>query len=182
MNKVLKPRLGGWSWLGMGGLVCIILLTATSCEPIRKKFIRKKKEGQIISETVPLMLPEEYPVAARSVESLYRQNYSLALVWINEMMIAVQENESNKKLIFTHQKLISQLAQLKEFLSPAAHQKWEAINVLAQGIEKGTQEPQELRDKMKMVKQLRVLDKKIRKDLRPTEIAGSLVSKDPTLP
>ena len=60
-----------------GFLIVAVMMTTVGCEPLRKKFIRKRKAAQESSEDIPVLEPIDYPDKVYTAEDLYKQHYSL---------------------------------------------------------------------------------------------------------
>lgn len=159
----------------LGVFVLSVFLTTTGCEPLRKKFTRKKKENQV-SEAVPLMAPEEYPVASKTVAGLYRQEYAMLLMWLGEMKEAVEEKASNKKLNYCLARMISLMEEMQTMLQGQAQEKLLTHLKHVKALSTEVVEPEGFRNKSKMTRDLRELDKQIRKDLRPAAVAADMVA------
>ena len=58
-------------WVVCMGLVLVSLLCG-GCEPLRKKFIRQKKQDKEISGTIPILEPIDYPEKIHSSAEDYQ--------------------------------------------------------------------------------------------------------------
>lgn len=116
MSKILRKRYGGLSLLF---LICGLLAAAlilTGCEPLRKKFTRKKKEGETTTEA-PILEPIDYPEKIRSSQEMYRNSYSLWQGWSKELTTGLIEQDSIKRLLYLLSQMISQLEKMQQLIS-----------------------------------------------------------------
>ncbi len=92
-------------------LLLIVSLSVTACEPLRKKFRRKKKEEKQDTQFVPVLAPEEYATPEFDPLGEYRHRYNLWNLWYDDFMTGLEEDGSNKR----QQYLLGQMAvQLEE--------------------------------------------------------------------
>ena len=174
--RIVLPR------VGVGLVVLAVLFSATGCEPLRKKFVRKSKEAQTGKELIPVMVPEEYPAAVQSSAAVYRQNYSLVLVWIQEMTIAVQEQKTDKKVQSCFNKVKAQLDMLRSLLVAGSQEKVDPGLALLKELEPTVDEQASLRNNMLIIKRLRELDRMVRRNLRPAVVSSQIVKEVPAQP
>ena len=75
MAKITKDKI--WARSAIGIIIFLFLSTVlmTGCEPLRKKFTRKRKKDQE-SEIMPVLDPIDYPARMDSPERRYRHFYS----------------------------------------------------------------------------------------------------------
>jgi hypothetical protein len=75
-----------------------ISILSTGCEPLRKKFTRKKKEDAK-RDFIPVLDPIDYPAKVTTCVDVYKQNYSLWRVWHKDLANLLYEPSINEKRI-----------------------------------------------------------------------------------
>ncbi len=97
------------------GLFCLTTLM-TGCEPLRKKFTRKKKVGKENLEYEPILDPIEYPEKVYDPKADYRYYYSLFRVWEKELIAGLDDQASLKRLNYFLNNMIVQLEGMEKLI------------------------------------------------------------------
>jgi len=101
-------------------ILCILVMTVSlsGCEPLRKKFIRKKKkDNKQATDFVPVLEPIDYPEHRPTAESKYKHHYQLWRVWQNDLITALEENQPKKRLKYIVSQIIGQLEEMNKLIS-----------------------------------------------------------------
>ena len=101
-------------------IACFLMmsLVLSGCEPLRKKFIRKKKkEREETTESIPILEPMEYPAKVDTPQDMYKYHYSLWQVWHKELINDILDNASQKHALFSLSQVILHLEEIKKLLS-----------------------------------------------------------------
>jgi len=181
MKNVFSGRRSRLAKMVLGCLVVALLSSSAGCEPLRKKFTRKKKESAE-KEFIPVLVPDEYPAAVKTVDGVYRQYYSMWQVWCRDAMTNIDENASDKRLGYSLNKMVGQMEGMSELLVGKTQQQMAASIAEARQIVILAEEQESVRNKSALMRQLRTLDKKVRKDFRPAQVGGSLATVLPAQP
>lgn len=112
MNNVTNPQRRPLLMIVLG--LCVLSLAVSGCEPLRKKFTRKKKEEA--REIEPILTPIEYEAPQTSAQERYAYHYSLWKVWQEEMINAINEEESDKKQKYLFSQILLQLGEMKKWI------------------------------------------------------------------
>ena len=107
------------TFLMLGILVVSVFLEG--CEPLRKKFTRKKKKERTEETEVPVLEPIEYPAKAYSPQAEYKKFYSLWRVWVKELSNGLDGNALKKRKVYMMNQAITSLAGMQSLL-PAEKQ------------------------------------------------------------
>ena len=104
----------------VGGVVLMVGLLAVSlilegCEPLRKKFTRKKKDVKEV-ESIPLLEPMEYPAKVYSTAETYKQHYALWNVWQKELSTIMLDRDNGKRKVYLLDHVILNLQALKSLV------------------------------------------------------------------
>jgi len=120
LKDCLAPPLAGLAMTkGAKILICCLLVSTIfldGCEPLRKKFTRKKKKTSVGDETVPILEPIDYPQKVYSPAETYKHHYSLWQVWNNELQSLVLENTYRKRKIYLVDQIIANLEVMKNLI------------------------------------------------------------------
>lgn len=97
-------------------LLCVSVVL-TGCEPLRKKFTRKKKASQIENDKfIPVLEPQEYPTPEENPEENYKQHYAMVRVFHKDLMTSVQEKARVKRSSYAYNQVMDHLNQMKSLL------------------------------------------------------------------
>ncbi len=155
-------------------LVVTISLT-TGCEPLRKKFVRQKKKTDIQEEAIPLFSPQEYPENKKSSTDVYRHYYSLWQLWQTDLLTALEDGRSDKKVRYDLNQLLLQVEGMQKIVvAEKRGPLQEAIQKL-QGIQRDMDTPAPLRNISEMKRTIESVGKTIRKDYSPVKIGDNLI-------
>jgi len=118
-------------------LYAFVILFSSGCEPLKKKFVRKKKDEKV-DEFVPVFQPIEYAVKNVSSEEKYIHNYSLWKVWVREMGQLFQDSDLNyKRVKYTMTQLVLQLTEMEKHL---VGEKKEGMSLVIKNLDKAKKE------------------------------------------
>ena len=108
--------------------VCLsaFVLSLTGCEPLKKKFTRKKKEDKS-NEIIPVLQPVEYPAKTHSAKENYEQHYSLWKVWYQDTLASIDRRDSEKKQKYALTQAIAQLTEMKNWIVEEKQKKLSLI-------------------------------------------------------
>ena len=91
----------------------LLLTTLFGCEAFRKKFVRKPKEKEV------KIVVETYEYEAEPVEETYKRFFLFWRAAHEEMINSLSTQDGNrKKLVFTAEKIIENLQQMRQLLMP----------------------------------------------------------------
>ena len=162
--------------LGLFIGIFIFMALSTGCEPLRKKFTRKKKEDVSQTEFVPVLDPVDYPDKKESPEQIYKLHYSLWQVWYKDYAIAAQENSSDKKIFYTLNQLLAQVEEMQKVLRGEKQQLVVNIGQQVQNVITQYKTPRGVRDDAGLRQQVMSVDKKLRNNLKFEYVKDNLVT------
>lgn len=108
MNKTMKVLIFT--------LVSCVALTSISCQSLRKKFTREKKEKKA-EDFNPVLDPIDYDVYVQSSKERYKYHYSLWQVWQKDLTRAFTEKESEKSIVYLFNRIEGQLQEMSRWLN-----------------------------------------------------------------
>jgi len=159
------------------GICCILViaLSLTGCEPLRKKFTRKKKAKQEDSEVLPVLEPVDYPKPVFSPEKTYQRHFSLVKVWYSDLLSELQENESQKRQLFLLDKITAQLNELKILVTEEKQSLFTELISEYENLRDDLAKTGFLRDTSRLKKQLEFLNKRLRNEFNLDAVKDFLV-------
>lgn len=105
---------------GTNFIFCLIVLVllASSCTPLRKKFTREKKvDKENDPRFIPVLDPIDYPVKVTLSEDQYKQHYSLWKVWDKDLLQNIEMDSSEKRQKYLLSQSIAHLDEMAALLS-----------------------------------------------------------------
>ena len=174
MDNVPSRRKSFRRWSVFVCCLLTVVFLSEGCQPLRKKFTRKKKETK--KEFVPVLTPIDYPRASESAPDRYKYHYSLRTVWYKNLMQALEENQSDKRMTYFLEQMLVQLEEMNKWIKGDQH---EALGQLIEDgrlIQKEFEEPPLMRRMENIKSKLGATDKKIRNTFNPKAVEGSLVN------
>ena len=120
MNNISRQRYG---FLPIAAIVIFFLIMTvalSSCEPLRKKFTRTKKQTEENLE-IPVLEPIEYPKKVHTPQGDYKRYYQLWKVWSQDLLTSLSEGEGSKRELYLLNQAVTNLNAMQQFL-PSAKQ------------------------------------------------------------
>jgi hypothetical protein len=148
--------------------LCALTLTVNGCAPLRKKFVRKKKQdAEQTLQFVPVLEPEDYPRPHRSAEERYKYHYSLWKVWHKDFLQSVESGGSDKRQLYLFNQTLGQLEEMGKWL--AVERRAELMGFIEETRAAGEvyHKPALMRDKNVIRNKVESIAKRIRKDFSP---------------
>jgi len=91
----------------------VLSLSLSSCDTLRQKFTRKKKQGEEDQAMVPVLEPEEYPAPQLNPELNYKENYDLIKAWYTDMWTAIDDRSTAKYIHYIITQVTNHIDQMK---------------------------------------------------------------------
>lgn len=160
------------------GILCVFVALFNGCEPLRKKFVRKKKSVKR-QEFIPVLEPVDYAVKARSGKERYSHHFFLWKIWQKDLMLAMEEDKSDKRQKYLFGEVIGQLNEMRALIDGQKLAKFEVAIDDLRSVREKFDRPSSLRNMLLIKKALRLNGKKIRGEFNPLAVEDSI--KDDTL-
>jgi len=176
-RKVSEQRTKAWFECGSIYFVCFLLISAIfidGCEPLRKKFTRKKKKASVEDETVPLLEPIDYPQKVYSPAETYKHHYSLWQVWNNELQNIVLESAYRKRKIYLVDQIIAHLEVMRNLILEEKQISLISSLERLRKVKSDLEAPVPTRNLSALKRDLALIDKEIRNSYKFTEIESAL--------
>jgi len=145
----------------------VFCIAATGCQPLKRKFTRRKKPGDKKENFVPVLDPIDYAPRIESAEKRYRYHYSLWQVWHKELIQSARWDESEKRQKYLLSQLFLQMEEMKRWV--VEEKEIEISDVLSdlQKIQNIYSKPEQLWDYNAIKRRLERIGKKVRNSIRP---------------
>ena len=156
---------------------CLICfgLSLTGCEPLRKKFTRKKKEKSVEPEFIPVLEPIDYPEPMVSPEAQYNHFYSLWKVWYKDMMESFDEQDNERRTKFLFDQAITQMQEMRKFVKEEKQAEFDGYLNEFVAIRQELDKPEGMQNKVSITNRLTRAEKKFRNACTPNIMKDSLV-------
>jgi len=162
----------------MAGLL-VLSLSLSSCDTIRQKFTRKKKQGEVEDQNfVPVLEPEEYPTPANDPVLNYKQHYDLIKAWYQDLNSGMYERNSPAYLNDTFKEIMEHIAQMKPLVDAPTQDKLDHLATFLDYY-KSSLDSWDMRNKSRIGSDLRGFDRYLRDDLRADHIKGHFIKTVP---
>jgi len=148
-------------------LIGIFSLTSIGCEPLRKKFTRKKKKEKK-EKFIPVLDPIDYPTRNVTPQERYHHHYNLWKIWHRELKQTVDgEGPNSKRMNYQFAQTLTQLMEMEQYVKGTTHdQLLESINDMNR-VQKRIKKPENMRNMVSIRRKLDSISKEIRLKFNP---------------
>lgn len=152
-------------------VLCVVSFFLSGCQPLRKKFTRKKKEEkEAEGRLIPVLEPIDYPAKVYSLEQDYRQHFSLWKVWERDLLQSIENDDSDKRQKYLLGKTLEELEAMNSFMGEAQQAPFGTVLEQVRQVQKEYDRPAALRSKFSVKKQLSSSSKEIRNHYSPKQL------------
>ncbi len=155
-------------------LVGFFTMTAAGCEPLRKKFTRKKKEN-VETESLPVLDPVIYPDVVKTSDQIYQHHYSLWQVWYRDLLTEFQEKHSDKRRRYIISQMLAQLDAMQDVVQGEKKTLLTQLRDSLQSVSADFERPMGIRNDDLLEKQITHLERQLRNTLSPQDVKGTLI-------
>ena len=151
-------------------LICLFFytLSLTGCEPLRKKFKRKKKQDKTASsEFIPVLEPIDYPEPRTSPAEQYKYHYSLWKVWYKDFMQNFYENDNQKRAKYLLDQVIIQVQEMKKSVQVEKQAELDGYLKEFVNLRNDLEKPEGLQNRISLKNRLDLVEKKMRNACKP---------------
>ncbi|HLF17325.1 MAG TPA: hypothetical protein VI749_00315 [Candidatus Omnitrophota bacterium] len=149
----------------------VVSLVFCGCEPLRKKFTRKKKELKK-EEFIPVLDPIDYPPSLISAREKYEYHYSMWQVWNKDLRQHLSENAMDKRKKYILSQIIQQLQDMKRWIPQEYAAKVDQMLADGEVVSKELDKPEVMRNQQLMESRLRRMESLGRNELNSALIFG----------
>lgn len=147
-------------------LLLVVAVTCSSCQPLRKKFTRKKKQDKE-EKFIPILEPIDYAESNITRQQKYNHHYLIYRVWEKELVAGLERDDSDKRLKYALEQL---MLSLEEMGNVVTLDKKTALNEVLEHYRASLnyfEKTKAIRNHDSYISQLRKLERVVRKNLKP---------------
>lgn len=93
-------------------VISMLAATLTGCETLKKKFIRKSKDGKKVT---PVLMPQDYKGMYPN-DVLYNNHFTYWRTWTEDLMDCLATQGSNKRQVLAATRAVEDLQRMQELL------------------------------------------------------------------
>jgi len=149
------------------GLLSIFMVTSFGCEPLRKKFTRKKKEDKVSQGFIPVLDPIEYDRKRVSSKEKYAYHFSMWRIWQRELSQVLETDSNDKRQRYLIAQLVIQMEEMDKWVEGATKDRVNEYLGELREINKELDRPAELQNKISIERKLTRISSKVRNNLNP---------------
>ena len=161
--------------------VCVLCLATvvmlTGCEPLRKKFTRQKKKGDVVNEKfIPVLEPEVYKVKEYGTEESYAQHYSLLKIWFSDFASTYDQTVNEKRQMYNLDAALKELKEMQKLLTGPVLDELSGVEKQIVFIRDEYSKPKSFRNDARIHSEIREIQSKINKKLKIQAVKDNFVS------
>ncbi len=158
-------------------VMLIACISLSSCESLRKKFTRQKKQDQSQSaEFQPVLEPQEYPAPENSPEYNYKQHYTLIKAWYRDLWRGVDEKNTDGAIKYCLKQISDHIEQMKSLLKTEKAAELGQLEALLKYYKESLEQPKAQRNYSRIQSDLRAFDRLLRGRFRAELLQKDFVS------
>lgn len=164
--------------LGLAIIAMLVFsLSFSACDPLRKKFTRQKKKGQMEDTGfIPVLEPQDYPAPEFNPPQMYRQHYDIIKAWYKDLWTAIPSRSvSDKQTRYVLKQIYDHLDQMQPLLNAEKQAEFAQLKGLLKYYDDALNSPYPLRNISRIQSDLRAFDRALRK-LNPGAVQGSMAA------
>ena len=182
---MVKSTATVWGRMGRTFMVYVVLaglcFASSGCEPIRKKFIRQKKNDKnAVSKRVPVLEPELYPSKENDPFAAYKHHYELFRVWVRDLDAVLMAKSPRRKQLYVYNQAVKHLEAMENLLDGKNSEDIARLRKELAQVNRVLFETPGINPESAARDHLRMADKLLRKNLKPEIIADSFSSRPTT--
>lgn len=150
-------------------------LTLSSCDTLRQKFIRKKKQGTEDQSFVPVLVPEEYPTLAQDPEANYKEQYGMLKAWYTDLWTAIDDRSTTQYVHYIIGQVINHITLMEQLVDAPTQANLVKLASFLDYYKVSLDDPWQARNVSRIQSDLRAFDRFLRDHLRVDRIQGHFV-------
>ena len=151
----------------------VVTVGLSSCETLKKKFTRHKKENQV-QDFQPVLEPENYPAPDKNPREIYKQHYDLIKAWYNDLWTGVDEKSYDGPVKYSLKQILDHLEQMKLLLKSEKAQGLNKLESLLSFYQASLDHPRPVRNYAHIQSDLRAFHRILVNQYRYDAIKGDL--------
>lgn len=155
--------------------ILLVSLVLSSCDTLRQKFTRHKKQGEEDQSIVPVLVPEEYPTLENNPQQNYKEHYDLIKAWYNDLWSALHDKSSAKYLHYIIGEVSNNITTMEKLVDAPTQADLVKLNGFLDYYRASLDDPWPLRNVSRIESDLRAFDRQLRDHLRMDKVKGHFV-------
>lgn len=154
--------------------VLVMSLSLSSCENVRKKFVRQKKKTED-KDFVPVLEPEEYPAPEHNPPLLYKQHYNLIKAWYKDLWSPLQDRYPSGTPQYALKEISGHIDGMQKLLQPQLHPELDKLRGFLKSYYNSLDIPPATRNRVRIESDLRAFFRLLIKQLSPGKVKGQFL-------
>jgi hypothetical protein len=161
--------------LVIAGLL-VLSISLSSCDTLRQKFTRKKKQGEEEQAFVPVLVPEDYPTLEQDPVRNYKEQYGMLKAWYTDLWTAIDDKSTSKYTNYIISQVNNHIALMEKLVDPPTRANLVKLSGYLDYYKKSLDISWQARNVSRIQSDLRGFDRYLRDHLRADRIKGHFVS------
>ena len=173
MNSLTRNRRLNFGVTVCVSYVLVLAVLMSGCESLRRKFTRKKKEGQEVTE-VPVLEPIEYPAKIYTPQDVYKKHYTLWKAWYKELLENLSPETGQKRQLYLLNQIVANLKEIQKLLPEEKQGELKSSLDRLKKFESDIREPVPVRSLSSWKTELESIEKAIKKEYTFSKVQNNL--------
>lgn len=158
-------------------IIAILAITVlcSGCEPLRKKFTRKKKAQVEDKGMAPVLEPQEYPTPEENPEANYQLHYTMVQVFYKELWNGIGEDLTEKNIRFNLDQVTKHLTEMKNMLVAEKQVEVTKLEQLLSYYQETLSQNRVFRNKARIESDLRAFHRQLIGACKPAKMQGYFI-------
>lgn len=156
-------------------LAAVFLLSSfTGCTTLRRKFVRKKKTGDVKESVMPVLQPEEYAPRVYTPIERYREHFSVLRGYFSDLWATLGRDESGKREQFLLSQVKVKIDAMADLLKGEKGSGLRKLSDKVQAEARQLEKAHAMRRYDIVSSDLRVVEREVRRYFKPELIEKDL--------
>ena len=156
-------------------MMLVMTVSFSSCESLRKKFTRKKKDQGVV-DFQPVLEPQDYPAPESNPKEMYKQHYALIKVWYKDLWSGISERTSDSAVKYSIKQILDHIDQTKPLLKADKAKELDQLVDLLKFYQTSLEQPRPVRNYSRIQSDLRAFDRMLRNKFRLDVVKDQLAA------
>ncbi len=158
-------------------VVLVMSMSFSSCDPLRKKFTRQKKKGQVEDTGfIPVLEPEEYAAPNSDPAESYKDQYVMVKVWYKDLWSALDDKSPDKRVRSTLDQVYGHLEEMNKLVNEEKRAELARLKELLAYYDNAMNMPKHMRNVSRIQSDLRAFHRLLNSKLAPSKVKKDLVA------
>ena len=157
-------------YLGFISFICcfvILILFLSGCQPLKRKFTRKKKKGKVLQEFIPVLEPIDYGPSTITSKDRYSKHFSLWRIWEKDFVQNVSSETNDKRMKYLLNQMVEHLNEMRKWIVEEKRNELDQLISEIIKIKKEFNKPAQSRNTNAIKRRVESNARKILRDFKP---------------